>query len=118
MANVNVFIEQNKTSIHTYFDAIAQSFPYIPPEESKWPKAPKDIRHHALGCIHKNLVANIEGIENDLQSTSPATAQGLKIFVQSVLGQIGAPIEMGKNDSTPTSYASTSGKVKKEDSRF
>jgi len=118
MANVNVFIEQNKNSIHSYFDAIAQSFPYIPPEESKWPKAPKDVRHHALACIHKSLVANIEAIENDLQSTSPATAQGLKIFVQSVLGQIGAPIEMGKSDGTPTNYASTAGKVKKEDSRF
>jgi len=118
MANVNVFIEQNRNGIRTYFDTLAEPFPYIPPEESKWPKAPKEVRHHSLACIHKSLVTNIESVDATLQETSPDTAKGLKIFVQGVLGQIGDPMEMSKNTDSVTTTSSTgsSARLKKEDS--
>jgi len=121
MANVNVFIEQNKNSIHTYFDEIAKSFPYIAPEESKWPKAPKDIRHQSLGVIHKNLVANIESVDSQLQETSPATAKGLKIFVQGALYQIGEPVDYASvagGSQSPAVDTTKLIKGKKDEVRF
>jgi len=120
MANVNVFIEQNKNAIHKYFDDVAEPFPYLPPEESKWPRAPKEIRHHSIACIHKNLVANIENIDMALQKTSPATAKGLKIFVQGVLGQIGAPLEMTKSASSDALLGADSsrGNKKNQEPKF